>query len=72
MTTTMTTDVDAPPQTAGPPSRLTAWGRSLSDGLAWARDAQRRCNRAAAAGRRLDHDALRQIVADIDASRPDR
>lgn len=64
----MTTYANALQPTAGSPHRLADWGRRLAEGLTWARAVERRCNRAAAAGQRLDHDALRRIAADADRS----
>lgn len=68
----MTTYANTLRPTAGSPRRLAEWGRRLAEGLTWARAVQQRCNRAARSGRRLDHDALRRIAADVVAGRSGR
>lgn len=63
----MSTLVNALQATPWAPRRLAGWGRNLAEALAWAREMQIRCARAAAAGR-LDYETLRRIAAEVDAT----
>ncbi len=64
----MTTYVNVSPQAAGMPHRVAAWARRLAEGLAWGRDMHQLCIRTAAAGRRLDHETLGRLAAEVVAA----
>jgi hypothetical protein len=63
----MTTDALVETRPAPPRSPLPGRLAALLASLRWAREMQRRCERAHRMGHRLDHETIRRMADEVDA-----